>query len=341
MPRSLQWTVSCLGLLAAGMATGTEASAQATAVVDPPLFEYMEGGRITGFPFGYPNRQVLRYQEIHDGLQGTARSIQSLQLRRAPSTATIPTFRANCSLRLSTATREAAKLSNDFAANTGIDVATVLKPRFLALPEDVPPPAGELAQFSYTIPTDQPFAFTGKGPLCLELLVQSHSNRTAFGFDLYQEGFAHTTSFGAACNGLDLRTTLGAAKISHQTTGLPASAPVLFLAGMPLADPIDLTALGAPGCWQLISLPIILPGFASSAGVHDLAFDPTAAQPGHSYTAQLMAIKPGINVLGAVLSQANLVLPIGARSVGRLWAETLTAKTGNAQPVYGLVLRFD
>lgn len=341
MPSSNDRHSLALGLLAAAALLPVRVTAQTSSVVDPPLFRYMPGGTVTGFPFGYPKRRVVRYQEIHDQLAGSSRSINSISLRRTADMVTIPAFKATCSMRLSTATNQAAKISSSFANNTGPDVSTVIKTRSISFPENVPAGPGILPAFSYTLPTDQPFAFMGKGPLCLELLVTTHTNRTPFKFDLYQQGYGYLASIGAACGGLDLSTGFEGGKVVHQTTGLPADAPLLFLAGAPLRDPIDLKPLGAPGCSQLITLPILLPAFATSSGTHEIEFSLQAAQSGDAYAAQIMAIKPGLNALGAVLSQANLVLPIGPRNLGRLWAEAATASTGTAQPVFGLVLRID
>ena len=54
-----------------------------------------------------------------------------------------------------------------------------------------------------------------------------------------------------------------------------------------------------------------------------------------TYGAQLGAQKDKIPL---TVSQANLVLPVGKRVLGRNWAESLTAVSGNAQPMFGLVV---
>ena len=269
---------------------------------------------------------------------GTPRAITELRIRRGQDRVTIPAFDAICTLRLSTAPHAARRISDTFADNTGSDVATVLSRRRLAFPENVPPKDNSLPPFAYVLPTDRPYLFAARGPLCVELSVDSHTNRTGFRFDLYQEGLAHVAHLGTACGGLDLTTTLSSTLVKHEATGLPPDGPLFFLAGSPLPKPIDLTPLGAPGCQQSITLPIIVPDFATSSGTYTAEFDATLAQPGLFYATQIMAIQPGINALGAVLTQADLVLPITARIAGRVWAESLTAPRGTAQPVFALVM---
>ncbi|MHC4896338.1 MAG: hypothetical protein ACYTGW_04445 [Planctomycetota bacterium] len=331
----------CLVLLAAA----TALPAQAPPLVDPPLFDRLAGVRETSLLFGYQNRQVVHYQEIHDGLSGQPRTIEAIALRRsAASTGTVPAFGATFTMRLSTARNTAAGISSTFTQNVGTDVATVLDNRTVSFAASAAPPSTGLFPFEYVLPADKPFLFGGKGPLCLDVQVSSHTNRTALFLDLYQDGRAHAGTFGRACGNIQLTTTTFTnGRIQHRGSGLGARARLLLLVGTDFERylgvdlPIELTAIGAPGCELLLAPLLVLPAFADSTGKLDLSFDASGAPQGLFYGVQLAAAKLGVNRLGLAATRAHLVLPVARRQAGRVWAESLTATTGFAQPMFGLV----
>ncbi len=320
------------------------AAAQQAPRVDPPAFRWLTTARSTGFPFGYRHRQSVRLLEVHDSLAGEARTINAIALRRAPDDQhLVPAFGATVTLRLSTAPTSAATIDRAFAGNVGGDMVTVLSQRQLSFPATEGPYSGP-APFAFPVPADTPFAFGGSGPLCIDLTSHSHSNRHATRFALYAEGHTHEGSFGTACGGLDLSTTLTPTTATHTISGAPASAPVMLLvgqrfdqaAGFPL--PFDLTTVGAPGCELLLETLLAIRGFADATGQYQLTVPVDTAPPGAFYGIQGLTVQPGLNQLGAVFSQANLLLPNTDRVVGRLWTEDLGASHGLRQPVYGAVV---
>lgn len=314
------------------------------AVVDPPPFRWLTTTAETGFPVGYAARRVLRYQEVHDGLQGQARAIGGIAFRRSPDgTATSAAFTADVSMRLSTARTTAGGIAARFEDNAGLDVVEVLPRRAVAFPSSaggVPAPA----PFEFVLPADVPFAFAGAGPLCIDLTVHDHTNRTELRFALHADGRSHTTLLGRGCHGLALGAMVTGTTVAHDISGAPAGAPVAVLfggnfdsaAGLPL--PIDLAPLGAPGCSLQLDPLLALVGIADSGGAARLEVPVATAPGGAFYGAQAVALQPGVNPLGAVTSNAAVVLPRTGRQVGRVWAEDLSATSGLRQPVFGLVI---
>ena len=321
-------------------------SAQEREIVDPAPFEWATVRRETGFPFGYATRRVLRYQEVHDGLAGRPTTVSAVAFRRSPdSTDLVPAFTADVAMRLSTATVEAAAIASSFAANRGADVVDALPRRTVSFPASGGPYEGP-APFDYVVPADRPFAFAGTGPLCVELTVFDHGNRSDARFALHAAGDAYVTDFGEGCGGTTQDTVLIAPEAVHSFAGLPPNAPLVILLGTrldTLADgtplPFDLEPLGAPGCTLGVRPLLDVRGLADAAGAFEARVPVDGLPPGFFYAAQAVAVQPGVNELGALTTDVDVVLPESGRVVGRVWTEDLAATTGLRQPVFGLVLQ--
>lgn len=335
-------TVAAL-LVIAPLALAAGARGQST-FVDPAPFEFAVTARETGWPFGYADRTRLRHQQVHDGMQGRPITVTAIALRRSTGDATpAPAFGADVALRLSTARTRAATIRATFADNAGSDVVQALPRRRVAFPPTSGTTEGP-APFAYVIPADRPFVFGGGNPLCTDLQVFGHTSLAALRFGLFAEGLAHDATFGVACGGLEHGTTVSTLLATHALAGAPPDAPLALLigfdfdraAGLPL--PIDLTALGAPGCELALDPVLALRTFADAAGAASLEVPIEAAPPGAFYGAQWIAVQPGLNSLGAVTSRSSVVIPRTGRVLGRVWAEDPDATVGLAQPVFGLVV---
>lgn len=338
----LTLAATLLALPAAPRAQGTSPRP----VVDPVPFEWARTRIDTGFPFGYPDRRVLRYQQIHDGLAGTPRTVQGIAWRRAPNDiAPVPAFTAVVEMRFSTAPHPAAAVDARFAANVGADETVVTPQRTVSFPATSGPWSGETAPFDYQLPADVPFAFGGGGPLCVELRVADHQNRVPTRFALHAEGYPHLAGFGDGCGNLALTTGLAGTEAVHRLGGLPANAPAVLLFGQDFrqsaagALPLDLEPYGAPGCSLGVAPLFDLRGRADSSGVLETRVPIDGVPPGVWYGVQGAAVLPGVNALGVVTSNTAVVLPQAGRTVGRVWAEDLSLATGQRQPVFGLVLQ--
>jgi len=349
-------TRASIALLAtlAGALTCVAATSQQVATVDPAPFGRITAARETGFPFGYPQRAVVRVQEIHDGLQGTPRAITGIALRRRPAGTApaipVPAFDATVSLRLSHSPRSAATISATFADNRGPNPATLLDRASVSFPATEPLPGTAPEPFAFVLDGGgalAPFAYDGTAPLCIELVVEGHTNATPFTFELFEAERDHQGEVGIGCGGTEMATTIAPGPvITHTGTSLPPNAPVYFVAGFAppgatvggVALPWDLTGLGAPDCVLHLAPSLNVLDFADGTGSLTRDLDLSAIPPGLWYLAQFGAVQPGVNALGLVLTEAAVVAPAQPRTAGRVWSEDLTSPTGNAQPVFAWVV---
>ena len=330
-------------LVACSIATAGAAQSPPAAVIDPPQYRWLESERATGFPFGYAQRQVVRHLEIHDGLAGAPRVVAGIALRRAADdTAPAPAFDAVVSMRLSTATQDAATISATFDQNHGADAALALPQRIVSFPASGGGPAG-LAPFAFVVPADVPFVFGGGGPLCIELQVASHTNQVPLAFALAAEDAnPRTTEFGAPCNGLALATTIETTTARHAITGADPGAIVVLAFGATVLPPIDLAVLGAPGCTWLVDPFAAVAGTADYLSSWELRVPLAGAAPGQIYFTQALSPVVSRNLPPPPhafrVSGTSLVLTSTSRSASRVWAEDLSAIRGVRQPVFALVV---
>ena len=332
-PFALACTLTCAAL-----------GAQGTQVVDPPPFDMLPATQQTGFPFGYPNRNVVRVLEIHDGLQGAPRTITGIALRRsAASTATVPAFTATVTLKMSTSPRTAATIGAAFQDNRGQDEMTLLNQVVLSFPA-TSQGAGGVEPFDFVIQGPVPFQYGSAGPLAVELVVHSHDSTVPFKFDLFRAERPASGPWGDGCAGLALQGTLDYVSFTATASGLPPGAPVLFGAGFDMKTvqgiplPWDLTALGATGCSLYVAPLLSELALADPAGTFSRVIDTTGLPPGLWFAAQVAAIHPSLNPAALALTAAQVVAPAPARVAARVWSEDLTAASGTAQPIHAWVL---
>ena len=122
------------------------------------------------------------------------------------------------------------------------------------------------------------------------------------------------------------------------------SAPELFLTAAAMQTQRIRVGHGAVVCVPEMNHPIRV---AERAAVLDLLSDgrlefgtPTdTLPPGVFFGVQAVAVQPGINALGAVTTDTEVILRQAGRVLGRVWAESTSATTGVRQPPFGLVLQ--
>ena len=125
-------------------------------------------------------------------------------------------------------------------------------------------------------------------------------------------GFGPARTFGEGCHGADVgwlgAPVLGTHDFTVTYGGGPAGAAAVVLLGAsgdawgstPL--PLDLAALGAPGCTLLVSPDLLVPYATGAKGTLELPLPLPAGLPKQAYFAQVTVLAPQANPLGVVVS---------------------------------------
>ncbi len=319
------------------------APALTQSVVDPAAFEWLDTTTSTGFPLGLPTRDIVRYQEVHDGLAGSARTITGIAIRRIDSSGTVPAFTADMAMELSTAPTTAATMSDQFALNRGGDLVAALPRRIVSFPETELPIEG-LPPFDLVVPCDVPFVFGGSGPLCVEFIVHSHTNATPMAFALAQEDpTPRTAEVMVGCGNFALTTSIANEVVTHTATGPNGGSTVFFAFGFEREpQPLDLTIAGGPGCFWEIEVAAAVATIADYFTGAQVEIDIAGVDPGTLYFCQALSapvffgdVTPARTLFA---SDTHMVTAGIARAAGRVWSEDLTDTAGQLQPILGLVL---
>jgi hypothetical protein len=349
-------------------------SLAAQALVSPASFANAEGPSNSSSPFGI-TATPYRYLQVHDDLNGTARTIHALSVRRdgTSTQAVYPAYSMTMDIFMSNAATTAGTMSTTFDTNHGANkqqVAAFLQVNFPATSGGpIPRP------FEYRIPLSQPYSFNGTGGLCWEVKLLARQGTTAVVHDLVTGSSANPgcaiLALGTGCKaggrttavGLSATSTMNYTNGSGSFTYNVANAPnnglgILAMgtsntnfSGIPLPFEIPNTAGAVSGaCYLYNSFAFTLTLTTSATGTASTNLGVPASPL--FYGARLFgqtifadtAVTPS-NALGLVTSnqvEHNWVPPYGTTTpIGRVLLSSSTGATGTATNRSGLVVLFD
>ncbi|MHC4512423.1 MAG: hypothetical protein ACYTGW_18365 [Planctomycetota bacterium] len=163
----------------AALQAAPAAAQQASTVVSPQARARLEGSASTFYPLG---RAKGRFQQLFADL-GPGRLIQGHAYRRDALTSRgqIAAFRSEMMIALSPAALSPAQPSKTFQQNHGPNPTTVLPRTTVAFPQTDKPTGLTPAPFLLRVPYKTSYGWTGKGTLCMDIVL--HGNQTASGQD--------------------------------------------------------------------------------------------------------------------------------------------------------------
>ncbi|MCC6671751.1 MAG: hypothetical protein IT458_11860 [Planctomycetes bacterium] len=342
--------------------------ASAQRVVSPSHFAATEGNSSGTYGLGDSN-PFVRYLQIHDDLQGQARTIQGLSLRaEGLSQGAVAAFSVQYSLTMSTATTRAANPAPAFDVNHGTDKATVAAGQIVNLPMR---PVGNMPrEFEFRLPLQTPFVFAGSGPLCFDLTIMTRSNTSTVSFDGVRDSNTRpsllTRTIGTGCrpSGRTSNVTLsgsstadwtkGSLTLSYTATAMNAGSPAVLslglsntsIGGLPL--PLELpgtTGFPSRTCYLYQDALVLLPLFVTGTGTANLGIGLglNPGMNGDDVFAQVFVADAAANALGAVTSnlyQHHVVAPFGPVPVGHV-VQQGAGGTPKAVANQGAVVAFD
>jgi hypothetical protein len=354
------------------LALQTTARAQAP-VVTPAHFANVEAPTWIGNVGPGSYSPTHRFLQIHDELQGSARTIAAVSFRRDGSAGSGDTPRGGTmlvNLFASTAATTAATPDATFDNNHGADRTQVGRSVVLRIPSTGPGfgPRG----FDYRVPFAQPFAFGGNGPFCFEMQVTSNTQGTGPYFDAIDGSYPNPApinwQIGSGCKAATTQTypmRLSVGQTANWSTGslrLQLSGSVLppndlvfvvfgtqsvSLGGLPLPFELPGTA-GAPSgaCTLYHDLLVDLPQLTNGSGTLnsqvDLPLQPTVH--GFDLYSQILALDVGANPYGVVTSNSNrthFIAPTLTSPVGHVYIQSGLGATGTARRNHGLVTKIE
>lgn len=358
--------------LTALLLTATLTAPAVTAQVAPAHFANAEGNGTLRFGLA-ASSGTSRTMTILDELAGQPGALRGIALRRdAFFRATSASESAVVQVTLSTALTTAGSPDPTFDNNHGSDRQRVANLKLVTMP---PRPAAFTvpAPFDIVIPFDQPFAFTGQGPLCVDIEVISRSS-TVNGYQLDFVSVPDpnpqppTGFYGQGCApaNLPLPATLTAlssaqwptnsVSLGYRGLGCPANGLVSLLLGVnnqaltsgaPLPIALPGTASAPSGLCSLYVDPLVaVPGLANANGAatYDLGLPVTPAFNGLTVYGQLALPSAGANRYDLATTNAvahNVIAPFTAPPVGSVIATDSRGPQGTATANQGLVLRID
>jgi hypothetical protein len=303
------------------------------------------------------NAQAARYQQIHGDLRGTPMNVQAIALRRDGAT----TAYANAIARivdaeLSMAASDWAARSRTFASNYAGSPVRVVARRSINLP-DLRTHVATPEPWSFVIPLDAPYAYSGQNDLLWEIVIHSTTSGGAYPLDAYTVTTVTGTpaAYGTGCiaTGRTQRMTLnGTAALNLASTphnvslawSLTQAAPSAPSAVLVSSQRADLPA-GLCGNLYVGSVFLTLGGVASASGAFTTPTIGTPYQPAYSglqLWAQGLCADAGQPVVPAALSNGlELTVPAFPDKVNRVYATSTTATQGTLDVApYGVAVRF-
>jgi hypothetical protein len=315
-------------LLVAG-ALGSLGAAQQTLVV-PAAYDAVEGPAVAGIAGFTQARtmQVLIDARHLAAMQGA--SITALAFRRDGQFAeALAAGRCELVVRLAAATRAAVEPLPELARNRAAPIEVFRGEVDLPAAPAVSGAAPWRAPFAVAIALTAPFAYAG-GDLCVEIEGSPTAEAPApfWPVDAVSDGVrGDVQRLGTACGpfvGRDRRnhTTAASDLVVGRTArfvsrGLAGATGFLSIALAPLPVPIDLTAIGAPGCFAYVSGIAVIAarygpalaaefGGAANAVVH---IPNDAALLGASFASQWLDPGPPLATSNALVCRLAAAVP--------------------------------
>ena len=329
------------------------AAAAQTVAYSPAPFAQHAGLTSTGYPLGYRTITKMTYQQVHGDLPRRPMPIRSLAWRPYRTCTSFSAYQANLTLTMGQGGPLPDQAVSTFATNLGPNPTVVLKNTTVKIPAytKVPPPAPYL----FVLPFQKVYLYKGKGALCWEARVHSHTyTGTTLSFALYshrataalQPGGTGCKAFQSA-NPASLSGTFSPPNLSLKAAALPSTGVAFLLAGNKstrfgsLTLPFDLTPLGAP-CALRTSLEFLFTSKISNGSASWNFTVPAAAPDGTALFFQVLAPDSRANPAGLVLTDGLAAIwPYSKRPVVRIWrTNDDQAKSGSLQLTFGLVVRF-
>ena len=328
--------LTCPPLVILALAAGL--AAQAT-VVSPRPFTTLPGTGANAHPLGptVATSPSMRYQAIHDDMQGQGGLIKGLSFRLDENATSVATSIV-MEVRISTATSAGASASTTFDMNHGADRVTAVPANtpfhFGALPRVTPGPT----PFLFHVPFTTHFPFAGAAGITWEMLIASRTNTASFPLDAALAGAFHLAgvSFGAGC------LASGRLALASASSSYNATTQMLTLTAANLtAGAAGVLVLGVDHAnWGPVALPFDLPhttGHPSgTCRVHNdlvLGVPVTASTAGElSLTTPLVT---GAGTLGARLFHYGATVDSAANALGLVTSGGRLTAFGDGQAIGG------
>lgn len=350
----------------------TLVASTAAQIVSPRHFTRVEGNGESYDPLT-SNQSLFRYQQVHDDLVGTARSIASLGFRLSDSNVTqAMNIQAALTLSEAAAGISATNLSTNFAANHGAN-----RVDFPSGPQSFPT-VGYAAgvdlwprQFTHRLMLPTPYAYSGARPLVWEIQITARQNTgargpldVAFGsatnpnpwFVVYSNrtcrigtGFNPVAlNYGDAPNWANgnLAVSLSARYLApNQPAVVSLGVSNTSFAGLPLPYELPGSATAPSGpCVLAASMDLAFGGTATATGVFPpylLNLPLQANANGRRLFFQAVGLAPGANPAGLVTSDAayvQIVAPFAPVPVGTVALAGQLGATGSVTRNSGLIV---
>ena len=320
--------------------------AQGRHTISPTIHNLASANTSTGYPWGYPSASFpqFRYQQIHDDLAGATRVLTGIAIRRKHTGAAYVAFSSTLKLDVSTAAVTSQNATSTYATNHGANLTTVMATRSVNFAGVNPPTNNLTAPFTYAMLFDTPYVHPGLGGICWEVLMTVNTNAASLNFDLATNGVARNQTYGTGCGGFALTGTYVAPHLTQTATGLLPNTTAYMLVGAKdetfgaSALPLDLTFVGAAGCWLYVDLAAVVPVPVDATGTARLQTD-VSAMPGLTVCFQAAGLSASTS-LGLAFSNGLAAAPVTPAVFMRNWNSNVASATGNLQKTYALVTDF-
>lgn len=327
----------------------------AQGLVTPAHFATSEGNNSIQIPLGTTGTPS-RFQQIHDDMSGTPRTINALAFRRDGfNTSAYGAYTVIVDVSLSTSPMNSGNVGTTFDSNHGADRANVALQKVVSLPATT---FSTTRPFAYKVPFNQPFSFAGSGPLLWDITVTSRTNSGALNFDAFSGSNTNPQAWdwtiGTGCKATTYASAMalsgsssaswstGTVNLNFTGANFPKSAVVTLMlggddksfGGIPLPWEIPGTNGFPSGVCRLYVAPLItINQLTNASGAMSAVLSVggmTQANNGNILFTQAVAIDAN-NAFGLVFSnmvQHQILAPFANRPISYVYRSGSTGTTG-------------